>query len=63
MVTEVLLMRRNLVAVLFWRLMQPSQQSILSYSLLFIYQPACDGLNAEMNLDDILKNETLMFGV
>jgi len=26
-------------------------------------KPACDGINVYMNLDDTLKNETLMFDV
>ena len=59
MVTKVLLMRKNLVAVLFRRSMQRSQQSILSCTV----WPACDGINVYMNLDDTLKNETIMFDV
>jgi len=55
MVEKVLLMRKNLVAVMLRRPMQRSQQSI----------PSCGqtGVWRDMNLDDTLKNETLMFDV
>jgi len=54
MVEKVLLMRNDLVDVLFRRPMQRSQRPIPS---------ACDGINVHMNLDNMLKNETLMFAV
>ena len=53
MVEKVLLMRKNLVSVLFRRPTYHSSPLSL----------ACDGINVYMNLDDTLKNETLMFDV
>jgi len=57
-------MRKNLDAVfsvLFRRPMQRSQR--LSGQFLHAVKPACDGINVYMNLDEMLKNETLMFEV
>ena len=59
MVEKALLVRKNLVAVLFRRLMQQSQRSIFPHAV----KPAYDGINVYMNLDDTLKNETLMSDV
>jgi len=58
MVQKVLLMRKNLVAVLFRRPMQRSQQSILSCGQTSVWWDKC-----LHEFDDELKNETLMFDV
>ena len=55
-----LLMRNDLVAVLFRRPMQRSQRSIPSCGKI----AACDGINVyNMNLDDTLKSKPLTFDV
>jgi len=58
MVEKVLLMRKNLVVMLFRRPMQR-----ISGGFLHAVKPACDGITVYMNLVDALKNETLMFDV
>jgi len=50
--------KEDLVTVLLRRPMQRSRRSIPSCG-----QTVCDGINVYMNLDDMLKNETLMFDV
>jgi len=56
---KVLLMKKDLVDVLFQRLMQRSQQSSLSYGLTGVYQ----SISVQINLDNILKNKRLMFDI
>jgi len=58
MVEKVLLMRKNLVTVLFRRPMQDCRGQFPH-----VVELACDGINVHMNLDDTLKNETIMSDV
>jgi len=51
-------MKKDLADVLFWRLMQQSQQLHLSYGTDWHVS-----ISVQINLDDMLKNKMLMFDI